>query len=509
MVGNGISFSGLASGLDTRAIIDQLMAIERLPIRALEEQKAASERKVGLIGTFKGLVTTLQGAADGLRTAQGFYDFVATTSREGVATVAAASGAQAGTHTLLVESTATIDRWAFDGVADDTLDLASADGESVSFTVDGTSYSVAVNQAESSLAEIALAINSAAGGDVSASVVDVGPPGAPSHRLVLSSDHGGETGRITGISSSIAGLTIDGTEPDAGGSAQSANNITVGNNAVAYVDGLRVERADNDFSGVLEGIAIDLVSDGGGEAITFTVGADRDAIRTGIQEFVDAYNGVIDFINQQSEFTEEGGRGGELFGDSLLRDVQSRIRHALFDVDLATVLADTEGFSTLSLVGIEQDSDGRLSIDAAAFDAKFDQNLGALADLFADFDGFERASDDPNDPGYFQDATADSGLADNLYRAIDRMFGTLQGPIIDPDTGERRAIPALFDSRTGTLNEHIERLDEQIEAKERLLESVEQSLVLRFAALEELMGQLNAQGAALTSSLAQLPTFTP
>ena len=93
-------------------------------------------------------------------------------------------------------------------------------------------------------------------------------------------------------------------------------------------------------------------------------------------------------------------------------------------------------------------------------------------------------------------------------RAIDRLFGTSEGPIIDAGTGERMVLEGIIDSRKSTLNDNIKRFDEQIEAKERLLESFEETLIRRFAALEELMGSLNAQGAALNTALAGVPTPT-
>ena len=39
------SFGGLASGLDTNTIIQQLVAVERLPIQRLEAQKATEQNR--------------------------------------------------------------------------------------------------------------------------------------------------------------------------------------------------------------------------------------------------------------------------------------------------------------------------------------------------------------------------------------------------------------------------------------------------------------------------------
>jgi flagellar hook-associated protein 2 len=491
-----ISFGGLASGLDTNAIIKAMVDVERVPIQLLQARQGTEQAKLDLVGTFKDLVKGLQEKADLLRDADGFYAFTVSSSDESVASFTAAAGAEAGSHTLEVVSLAQADRWAFDGVLDPATDLATADGQSLDFTVNGTAYSIAVTAASSSLSEIASQINDLAGDDVSASVVNVGTEGSPSYQLVLSSDETGEDGRVTGISSSITGLTIDATGPDPSGNAQSASNITVGQNAVAIIDGLTVERSTNEFNGVVPGVDITLQSEGSGQSV-FTVGADQETVKAQIQEFVDAYNGVVNFINGQNTYSEDDGAGGQLFGDNLLRTVRERINSALFNVPTADVMADTEGYSTLSLVGIKQSNDGTLSIDSTIFDAKFSENLDKLADLFVDTDGFDNGGAAEGTAGYYVDTTTDMGLADKLYRTLDVMFGSL------PD-GSGGSTDGLFDARTKALQKAIDSMQDSIDRKERYLETFEQSLIARFAELESLMAGLNGQGAALQNGLAGL-----
>jgi flagellar hook-associated protein 2 len=401
-----------------------------------------------------------------------------------------------------VQRLAGVDRWAFDGVADADVDLATADGQQLAFDVGGTSYSIAVDQADSSLNELATAINDAAGADVHASVVNTGTQSSPQYQLVLASKDSGADARITNIASGIAGLSITYSPPDAQGAATSASNVTVGNNAVAVLDGLTITRASNDFSDVYEGVTLDVQAVTAGE-VSFTIEPDRAAVRAKIDEFVSAYNDVIGFINTQNTFTpsdEDGepGTSGVLFGDSVLTTVRRGLRSALFDVDVASVLADTTGFVTLNQLGIEQGSDGTLSIDDAKFDAKLSEDIGLFADLFVDLDGFERDPlAEPNTPEYYTDISADSGLMASLVREIERMFGSL------PDDNEAIELRGIFDLKRDTISDQIKRFNDQIEARERRLDDYEETLVLRFARLEELMGALNAQGAALVNALNQ------
>lgn len=491
---NGISFSGLGSGLDTASIIQQLVALERLPIQALEGQKKGVQDRISTLGTLKGLVKSLQTKAKELAARRDFLEFDVTPSQEGVATFSASGSAVAGSHTLTVLRLASVDRWAFDGVASPTTDLATGAGQQISFDVNGTNYSVTLQQDQSSLEEIAVAINDLADADVEASVVNTGTGTSPSWKLVLTAAESGEDYRISNIASTVAGLSIQWSAPDAEGGPTSADNVTVGNNALAQIDGLTVERTTNEFNDVVTGVSITTTSSDPDNTIQFTVEADQTAIKKKLKEFVDAYNEVVKFANTQNTYTEDVGPAGKLFGDPILSTVRSRIDSALFGVDIADVTADTLGFSTLNLVGIERQNDGTLLIDDTTLSEKLAEDIDAFSDLFIDADGFDNGGADVSSPAYFVDTSVDSGLAASLDRAIERMFDSIDGP-----NGE--VVKGLFDARNETWNSDLRRFDRQIESKENYLERFEEGLIQRFARLEELIGGLNAQGASLMAAL--------
>ncbi len=510
---SGISFSGLGSGLDTNAIVRQLVAIERLPIQNLQTRRGTEQRRLDLVGQLGDLVKALKSKAEDLATPEEFFAFSAQISDEGAATITTDSNAAQGTHTLDVQRLAATDRWAFDAVNSRDENLSGVDGEQISFKVGTTDYTLTVDPDNSSLDDIASQIGEMTSGAVTASVVNTGTESSPTYQMVLASEGSGEEGRLTDIfsnigqSSGLPGAGVEGTpltiaysSPDANGDATSSNNITVGNDALAEVNGLLVRRATNSFTDVIEGVTMDLRSTTDEPAI-ITIEPDRTAVRERIDGFVTAYNEVIDFVGKQNTFTPaededgEGATGGLLFGDSILASVKRALQRSLFRPDIDTVTNDTEGYSTLSLVGLEQDRDGRLSVNSAVFDEKFADNLPALMDLFADTDGFDNGDAEPNTPGYYTDTTADGGLMNRLIREVDQMFGTL-------DSGDSDfQVQGLFDVRQQAIEASIGRYDDQIERRETRLESYETTLILRFARLEELMGGLNAQGQALNAAL--------
>lgn len=489
---SGITFSGLGSGIDSAAIINALLAVERVPIEQLEDRKSADQKKIDLIGTFRGLVDTLRTKANALGALDSLLAFKVTSSVDGLANFSASGAAQAGTHTLEVQSLATTDRWAFDGVTDPDADLATVDGQAVSFTYDGVNYSAPVNAADSSLNEIASAINSAAPDGVTASVVNAGTSGNPSWQLVLTAQETGEDFRIENLTSTVAGLVVDGTGPDANGVAQSTNNISVGLNAVAIIDGLTVERTSNDFSDVIAGVSISLLDAQPGTTAQFTVEPDKAAVKGKIKEFVNAYNEVTKFISKQNSYDEEKGAGGPLFGDNALATIQRTLRTALFGQSAAQVAADTSGYGSLRLLGVESTGDGTLKINDKVMDAKMDADLDAFADFFADRDGFDNNGAPIGTDRYYFDVTADTGFGDDLARALDsviKSYGDQNGQFYK----------GVFEARVESLNANIKTYNSRIDQREVRIEKLQAQLVARFAALESTMARLQSQSAYLSA----------
>jgi flagellar hook-associated protein 2 len=496
VAGNGISVGGLGSGIDSAALIQKLVQLESQRKVALQAQQTSAQNKLNTFGDFKTLVESLRDKADDLSVSSKFLQLVGKTSRDGVISVEVSSTALKGAHSITVQQLAATDRWAFDGVADATTDLATTSGQ-VSFSVGTHTFNVAIDAASSSLNEISDAINVAAGDDVAATVVNAGTESAPSWRLVLASKTSGAEGRIHGLSSTVTGLTIDGTEPAPdSNTAVSTNQLVVGQNAKAIVDGLAVERTTNEFNGALEGVSFTAQSADPLNPVQLTISPDGDAIQSALKDFVDAYNAVVNFANKQNAYSQESGAGGPLFGDSSTSFVNTTIRSALFNVPTATVLGDTEGYSTLGLVGLNIQNDGTIVIDEQKLQGKITANVDLLANLFADDDGFDDGGAQPGDPGYGVDQTADSGLAATLVRSIDQM--------VNPGVGVGGiALASVFGAKEDSLKGQISLLDKRIADEDYRLGQFQDQLTARFANLENVMGNLNSQLSALQAWTSQ------
>ena len=183
-----VQFGGLASGLDTNALVAAIVNLESRPIRVLEGQRQEQQSRLSLIGTFEGLVNDLQERASDLSERSEFLANSLSVGTEGIASFSVTSGAVEGSHDLTVQSLATADRFTFDPIA--SLDQRLGFG-TVRFSYDGVDFAIDIGEGQDTLEGIASAVNSAADGAVQASVVNAGTEGSPQFQLVIA---GGETG---------------------------------------------------------------------------------------------------------------------------------------------------------------------------------------------------------------------------------------------------------------------------------------------------------------------------
>jgi flagellar hook-associated protein 2 len=387
---------------------------------------------------------------------------------------------------------ATTDRWALDGVLDPGTDLATAANQTVSFDYDGTTYSVAFGTTTSTLNEIASGINTVASGKVAATVVNSGTDASPNWQLVLTAHDTGEDFRLDNLTSTVTGLVVNGASPNAQGVAQSRNNISVGQNAIAVIDGLTVERTSNDFTGVIAGVTLSLLQQDINTTVTLTVAPDKAAVKSKVKEFTDAYNEVVKYIKTQNSYDEESGAGGPLFGENALKTIQRTLNGVMFGQTSAQISADTTGYGTPRLVGIESNADGTLKINDKVMDAKMDADLAAFGNLFADTDGFDNGGAAVGSANYYVDQTTDTGLGDDLARAIDAVVKSY-------GNGNGQFFKGVFDVRVEAWTANIKQLNERIDQRETRLTRYEDQLKARFSALESLMARLQSQGASLGS----------
>jgi flagellar hook-associated protein 2 len=449
----GISFGGLASGLDTKAIIAALLAVERRPITQLESRNKGFQTQKTLIGELETKLSALKTKADALRKATSLIDYQASVDTERFFTATAGTGATPGSYSIQVTSLAKAEVSTSLGRADKTTSLALT-GDLV-ITAGAVSKSVAITAANDSLQGIADAINASEASElVSASVLNTGDPTNPYKLVLAARKTGADSAFSVTAANANAALTAFAAEVD-------GNEATQGSNATLTIDGIPITRSSNTISDAIPGVTLSLKGVHGTEPATrLTVSTDTTKTAEKIKAFVDAYNEVVDFIAEQSKVDDKGTAKSPLFGDSTLRTIRSTLR-SIVGAEVAST--GNPAYSMLSQVGVTTDTAGKLTFDESKFTAALNADEDAVRVLFAD---------------------PTVGIAGRVWTRIDEVTDSVDG---------------LFKSRRDSIDSRIRQNTDQIARAERRLDLYEQSLVERFARLEQLLGRLQNQGGALGS----------
>jgi flagellar hook-associated protein 2 len=280
---------------------------------------------------------------------------------------------------------------------------------------------------------------------VSASIINDGSESG-NYRLVLSSDDAGTDGAFTVDASGISG-----------GVTPIFTNEKTAVDAELEIDGISVTASSNSSSDIIDGLTINLHAisvdseNDLNKTLRVNVGVDKEGISEKVKSFVDVYNDLYSFIDEQ--FKSEG----DLRQNPTLRAVTSRIDN-IFTTALTGGLGDVTTFSS---VGITRASSGRtLSFDESKFADMLDSNFSGVRDLFIERDG-------------------NLGKTYLIDTAIDNMTDSIDG---------------LFKISTDALNKKIEYADQGIERYERNVESYRLTMERKFTAMEMSVSALQAQG---------------
>lgn len=454
-----LNIGGLASGLDTNSIIDQLMAIERLPRTRLDAKASLLTAKQSVLADFQSRLRSVESAAQGLRSV-GLWAQAQTTSSSDPtrlsAAIVAGSGAGVGGYQVEVAQLA--------NAAQRTYSFVSP-ASAGTITIDGHDTAVAAN---ATIGDVVSAINSDSSATVYAAATDRGT-------LVLSARTTGDTG--TGF---IA--VTDGT----GALTEQTGKAKQGRDAQFIVDGVAGSSTSNEVTNAIAGVRLSLrgVTTVSGP-ITVSVGAptvNADAVKDKLRAFVDVYNSTVDAIRARldersvkSPTTDEQRQAGMLNGDTTLTAILSQMRQAIY----TPIRGLPDGMSALADLGVSTGSAsatisrdalaGKLELDDAKLDAALASNPQGVRDLLAG----------PSNAGGW------ARTFERIVHGFDTTGGTIDVRITGADAELKRLQQSMAD------------MDERLAIKE-------QSLRARFTAMESALAQSQAQGSWLSGQLSSL-----
>ena len=359
------SIDGIVSGFDTTSIIEGLLQFQQTQLDVFNARKVEITTRQSAFGGIEGQLLSLRSALGKLNRSSSVFDATnATSSNEDILTVSADSSAFNASYSLTVSQLASAHQIGSQGFASETAEIGTGD-----FSVrvgNNDETTVQIDETNNTLEGLVTAINEQSG-DVSASIVF--DQAADSYRVLLTSSETGESNTIS-VTSNLAGgdsPTFDLANPVQ--AAQDAQ-VTLGSGPGA----ITASYSTNQIDGLISGVTIDLNSANENEAVTINVEADTGAVEEAIEDFVSAYNSVIDFIDAQTAFDPETNIASPLLGN---RNV-TRIKNNLLNSVIENVAGLDSGLSRLADIGVDIDTNGKLEIDSQRLQDALGGNIDGI-----------------------------------------------------------------------------------------------------------------------------------
>lgn len=438
------SISGLASGLDTATIINQLMQLEKAPQDRLKTRISSEKLVLSSLQALNKTAAGLATKAEALAKESAWQPLTATSSTTSIG-VSTTSSASPRSLTVTVTSVAA------------THQLGFTDAHGLSDVVTGASTKVVLNRYDGTPVELETttgtlqglvdAINQPANATgLSATVVKQADGG---YRLLVESTK-------TGAAEDFDLTALDGSALLGGATVRAGSNATISLGA-----GITATSATSTFADVVPGTTITLGAAATvGTVSTITVARDTGGMSAKVKDLVDSMNNLLGEIDVKAAAGGAGKTAGPLSGDGAVR----QLRTALLDA------IRTDGGTSLASYGIQVTRTGRLELDEARFKAAYAADPVGTSEMFT---------------------SASDGFAA-------RVAEVAKGAS-DPDEG------ALTAAVTGRQS-GIDRMEDSVEEWDRRLTLRRTALERQFTALETALQQMSSQSTWLAGQLAGLPS---
>jgi len=477
-----INFSGIASGIDSEALIkatsDAARAVRVTPQQnKIKELEGTNDAFSQLKAKLAALQSILQDFAS---TAGGPLSKSAASSDETVLRASASTSAANGSYTITVtqlakNGTQTIGKAggtysssedifspnaaAPPGHDNLTIEIGTAPAETAVVEVDNTTT---LNQVVSSINDqLTTAV---------ATIINVGTIASPSYKIVITSTKTGTSEGSISVSSD-GGITGD----------IDTSTYSAAANAIFSINGIGsgIERTTNSVTDIIPGLTLNFIAAGGPS--TITIADDANATTSKVQEFITAYNEVVGLIqkNNKIERVEKGDNVTNIFGPLSLTNIDDNVLVAIRNAMSASAYSSGSEIKIFADLGITTDSSpynsetnkggGTLKFDSTVFKTALSKEPNSVNEILKTFG---------------DTAALVGGTIDQFIR-----------------------FNGLIDTSVNANKETISDLNDRIANAEAAIAKQEELMRKRFASLESTIGKMQNQASALSSILTTLPKY--
>ena len=328
------------------------------------------------------------------------------TGDSAAATLTASNGVSVQNLSVKVEKIAQKDVFQSKGLDKDTNNVLQTGQQSASFTIkqNGKEYTIKVG-ATTTYADLAEQINSATEGNVIAKIVRTGEASTP-YRLTLSSKETGADNAITfkddsKILSNL-GWNLNGDKLD---DAKGEYHLKKAQDAEFTLDGVKMYRSTNEIKDIGAGLTLNLLKAG---EINFDIKQDSEGLTSTMEELVEKYNELVNYLNDVTAYDSETKVSGDLADVIEIKNLRSSINKILFtSQSVEGTTTDDKGNKTktnvlvsvldfgLSLNDTSKSNSSQLALlkfDSAKFEKKFAEDPDFAESFFSGTSGFEEVN---------------------------------------------------------------------------------------------------------------------
>ncbi len=243
-----------------------------------------------------------------------------------------------------------------------------------------------------------------------------------------------DTGDYTTLESIFGSSYVSDDYEDGDETPVSSNSYwatTEAKDAIIKVDGDQITSNTNTFENAVAGITITAKKvsaededNGGNKIYNVTIGTDTDTVVSKMEEFVSAYNTLMETIDEltaSNTYTDgvSNEDGGDLANDSSTKNIANAIQSIITRFSKTT---NIDGVNmTIFNCGIEFNSDGTIELDSDAFKDALEENFNDVIGLFANEDGlFDTLNE------YIKDYTKSAGILDQRTDSLESTADSIQ-----------------------------------------------------------------------------------
>jgi len=434
-----INFSGIASGLDTQAIIKATMQVQRVPIQRLQARRNDWNTQISGLGKIGSKLDDLKKLAKEMQAVGQTLAMSGTVGDEDLLGATVDGAATAGRYELTVTQRARAEKDRSVGFGSNlssvkagNLRIGTAGNDPIDITIENGD----------TLQDVVDKINTS-GARVDASIVR---NGSQSFLQIVAAD----SGHVVGGAAADA-ITIEETYTGAEGGELGLTEVVGAQNARFTVDGLQVEHRQNRITDVLAGVTLDLKKEG---TVTLDVASNADGTKEKLKAFVTLVNDVLGLVKSETR-TSDGARkpNADPTTERLSSELKALVSNAIEG------LGGT--YRSASSIGIKTTAAGNFELDTKIFEDVLGKDPHAIGRIFAQ---------------------AETGLGARIEGALKRWTDPIDGII----TSRKKAL----DLRVADGDKHIGRLETR-------LASMQATMQRQYTRMEQALAAIQTQGAAL------------